>query len=109
MTTAEATLEREGERHWSAAKVASAATMAAWAALFWWLLLSGRSFLYLSDRTDWVVPMGAVIRGVMPFLIAQTVVLFLLVFLPQWVIAPLNWLRDRMTFGEMLLAMAGLR
>jgi uncharacterized repeat protein (TIGR03943 family) len=61
MTTAEATLEREHERHWSAAKLASAAVMGAWAALFWWLLLSGRSFLYLSDRTDWVVPMGAII------------------------------------------------
>ena len=54
------------------------------------------------------VPMGAVIRGVTPFLIAQTIVLFTLVFLPQWVIAPLNWLRDRMTFWEMLRAMAGL-
>lgn len=61
MTTAEATLEREGARHWSASKLASAAAMAAWAALFWWLLMSGRSFLYLSDRTDWVVPMGAII------------------------------------------------
>jgi tripartite ATP-independent transporter DctM subunit len=54
------------------------------------------------------VPMGAVIRGVTPFLIAQTIVLFTLVLLPQWVIAPLNWLRDRMTFWEMLRAMAGL-
>jgi tripartite ATP-independent transporter DctM subunit len=53
------------------------------------------------------VPMGAVIRGVMPFLIAQTVVLFLLVFLPQWVLAPLDWLRDRKTFVEMIQAMAG--
>jgi uncharacterized repeat protein (TIGR03943 family) len=61
MTTAEASLESARTRHWSAAKLASAAVMAAWAALFWWLLLSGRSFLYLSDRTDWVVPMGAVI------------------------------------------------
>lgn len=61
MTATEATLERAGTRRWSAAKLASAAAMAAWAALFWWLLLSGRSLLYLSDRTDWVVPMGAVI------------------------------------------------
>lgn len=61
MTTAEARLARTKGRHWSAAKLASAAAMAAWAALFWWLLLSGRSFLYLSERTDWVVPMGAVI------------------------------------------------
>jgi tripartite ATP-independent transporter DctM subunit len=51
------------------------------------------------------VPMGAVIRGVGPFFIAQTIVLFLLVLLPQWVIAPLNWLRDRISFIEMLQAM----
>ena len=51
------------------------------------------------------VPMTAVIRGVMPFLIAQTIVLFLLVLMPQWVIAPLNWLRDRISFVEMLQAM----
>ena len=61
MTSAEVTLEPREPRYWSAAKLASAAAMAAWAALFWWLLLSGRSFLYLSDRTDWVVPMGAII------------------------------------------------
>jgi tripartite ATP-independent transporter DctM subunit len=53
------------------------------------------------------VPMGAVIKGVTPFLLAQTVVLFLLVLMPQWVIAPLNWLRGRSTFLEMLQAMAG--
>lgn len=41
------------------------------------------------------VPMGAVIRGVMPFLIAQTVVLFLLVFFPVLVTGPLAWLRGR--------------
>lgn len=61
MTTPSATLERTQRRHWSAARLASAAVMGAWAALFWWLLFSGRSLLYLSDRTDWVVPMGALI------------------------------------------------
>lgn len=64
MTTAQAALERSEARHWSATKLASAAAMGAWAALFWWLLFSGRSFLYLSDRTDWVVPMGAIILTV---------------------------------------------
>jgi tripartite ATP-independent transporter DctM subunit len=54
------------------------------------------------------VPMGAVIKGVLPFLVAQTIVLFLLVLLPQWVIAPLQWLRGRTGFLEMLQAMAGL-
>jgi TRAP-type transport system large permease protein len=51
------------------------------------------------------VPMGAVMKGVLPFLLAQTAVLFWLVMFPQWVIAPLNWLRDRITFVEMLQAM----
>ena len=60
MTSAEATFE-PALRRWSPARLASSAAMAAWAALFWWLLLSGRSLLYLSDRTDWVVPMGAII------------------------------------------------
>jgi tripartite ATP-independent transporter DctM subunit len=51
------------------------------------------------------VSMNAVIRGVAPFFVAQTIVLFLLVFLPQWVIAPLNFLRDRIDFVEMLRLM----
>ena len=41
------------------------------------------------------VPMGAVIRGVMPFLLAQTVVMFLLVAFPELVTVPLAWLRGR--------------
>jgi len=41
------------------------------------------------------VPMGAVIRGVMPFLLAQTAVLLLLVFIPELVTVPLAWLRGR--------------
>ncbi len=41
------------------------------------------------------VPMGAVIRGVGPFLIAQTIVLFLLIFIPELVTVPLAWLRGR--------------
>jgi len=41
------------------------------------------------------VPMGAVIRGVMPFLLAQTGVLLLLVFVPELVTVPLAWLRGR--------------
>ncbi len=51
------------------------------------------------------VSMGRVIRGVAPFFVAQTSVLFLLVLLPQWVIAPLQWLRGRSSFGEMIQAM----
>jgi TRAP-type C4-dicarboxylate transport system permease large subunit len=51
------------------------------------------------------VPMNDVIKAVTPFLIAETFVLFLLVLMPQWVLAPLNWLRDRISFVEMLQAM----
>jgi tripartite ATP-independent transporter DctM subunit len=51
------------------------------------------------------VPMGAVIAGVMPFLLAQSAVLFFLVLVPEWVLAPLAWLRDRITFVEMLQRM----
>ena len=39
------------------------------------------------------VPLGQVIVGVWPFLLAQTIVLFLLVMFPQIVTVPLAWLR----------------
>jgi tripartite ATP-independent transporter DctM subunit len=39
------------------------------------------------------VEMGPVMRGVLPFLLAQIVVLFLLVLLPPIVLAPLHWFR----------------
>ncbi|ADH89209.1 TRAP dicarboxylate transporter, DctM subunit [Ancylobacter novellus DSM 506] len=38
------------------------------------------------------VPMSGVIRGVLPFLIAQTIVMFLLVAFPQIVMWPLHWM-----------------
>jgi tripartite ATP-independent transporter DctM subunit len=41
------------------------------------------------------VPMGAVIRGVNPFLIAQLVVLVLLIVFPDLVMVPFSWLRGR--------------
>jgi len=41
------------------------------------------------------MPMGAVIRGVTPFLIAQITVLLLLVAFPELVTVPLKWLRGR--------------
>jgi putative membrane protein len=49
------------ELRWSPLRLTTAGVLAAWAALFWFLLISGRSSLYLSERTDWVVPLGAVI------------------------------------------------
>ena len=42
-------------------RVASFLVMASWAGLFWFLIASGRTSLYLSTRTDWVVPVGAAI------------------------------------------------
>ena len=38
--------------------------LSAWAVLFWFLLASGRWSLYLSTRTFWVVPTGAVLLTV---------------------------------------------
>jgi uncharacterized repeat protein (TIGR03943 family) len=52
------------ERRWSPARVTAAGTLAAWAALFWWLLATGRTSLYLSSRTDWVVPLGAALLSI---------------------------------------------
>ena len=46
---------------WSPRAVAQAGVLAAWAGLLWFLMVSGRTALYLSSRTDWVVPMGAII------------------------------------------------
>ena len=49
---------------WSNRRVAAALVLAAWASLFWFLLLSDRVGLYLSTRTSWVVPMAAVTLSV---------------------------------------------
>lgn len=48
-------------RHWSPARVATGVMLASWAALFWFLLITGRELLYVSTRTKWVVPTGAVV------------------------------------------------
>jgi putative membrane protein len=42
-------------------RVLGAIALGAWAALFWWLIATGRTSLYLSPRTDWVVPVGALV------------------------------------------------
>ena len=49
---------------WSHARVAAGLAIAAWAALFWFLLATDRTMLYLSTRTAWLVPMGAIIASV---------------------------------------------
>ena len=46
---------------WSPARVWTGLAMAAWAALFWFVLVDGRVGLYLSPRTAWLVPMGGVL------------------------------------------------
>jgi uncharacterized repeat protein (TIGR03943 family) len=46
---------------WSPARVAGAVVVGAWGGLFWFLLLSGRDAFYLSTRTEWIVPVAAVI------------------------------------------------
>jgi len=60
-TIAQPLIAVRSPRGWSRARVAGGAVLAAWAALFWWLELSGRVNLYLSTRTQWVVPVGAVL------------------------------------------------
>jgi len=49
---------------WSAGRVAVGLVLTAWAGLFWFLFASGRWALYLSTRTSWLVPVGAVIMSV---------------------------------------------
>jgi uncharacterized repeat protein (TIGR03943 family) len=51
-------------RRWSHTKVAVGLGLATWAALFWFLLASGRWALYLSSRVKWVVPLGAIVLTV---------------------------------------------
>jgi len=48
-------------RLWSPARLADAVALGIWAGLFWYLLPAERSALYLSSRTSWVVPLGAVL------------------------------------------------
>ena len=57
--TAEATTLR-----WSVMRVAIGLVLLLWAVMFWTLWLTGRTYLYLSSRTAWLVPMGAIIMSV---------------------------------------------
>jgi uncharacterized repeat protein (TIGR03943 family) len=56
-----AVAEARPPRRWSPGRVAGSAVLGAWAFLFWFLWLTGRDALYLSTRTDWVVPVAAVL------------------------------------------------
>ena len=46
--------------------------------------------------------MGQVIVGVVPFLVAQTMVLFLLVMFPGITLQPLRWLRGQIDFIDLI-------
>jgi putative membrane protein len=48
-------------KRWSHARLAGVFVLAAWAGLFWFLWLSGRDAFFLSSRTDWIVPVAAVL------------------------------------------------
>lgn len=64
MTTAELTRRQRRAAEapvLSPSRVLGAVVLAAWAGLFWWLIATGRTALYLSTRTGWLVPAGAVI------------------------------------------------
>ena len=51
----------EPDLRWSPTRIAGALALTAWAVLFWFLLITGRHALYLSTRTNWVVPVAAVL------------------------------------------------
>lgn len=51
-------------RSWSPQRIATGLVLAGWAALFWFVLLAGRTALYLSSRTAWVAPVGAILLTV---------------------------------------------
>ncbi|MFB3737422.1 MAG: TIGR03943 family protein [Candidatus Velamenicoccus archaeovorus] len=55
------TARRPRATRWSPVRIGGAVVLGVWAALFWFLLLSGRDALYLSTRTSWVVPVGGVL------------------------------------------------
>lgn len=48
-------------KRWSVSRLSTAAVGAAWAGAFWYVILSGRITLYLSPRTTWLAPLGAVL------------------------------------------------
>src|SRR5687768_17478032 len=63
--TAERLRTRErAARSVSPARVLDCLALGSWAAGFWFLLITDRTSLYLSTRTAWVVPTGAVLLTV---------------------------------------------
>ncbi len=47
--------------HLSQRRLLAGGILLLWAGMFWFLLISGRSALYLSSRVSWVIPVGAVL------------------------------------------------
>lgn len=45
---------------WSPGRLATAAAVALWAALFWFIIATDRLSFYLASRTSWLAPVGAV-------------------------------------------------
>lgn len=45
-------------------RLATASLLGLWSVAFWFLLISERTQLYLSSRTAWVVPVGAIITAI---------------------------------------------
>jgi uncharacterized repeat protein (TIGR03943 family) len=45
-------------KRWDRDRLVHAAALAAWAGMFWFLWLTGRTSLFLSGRTAWLVPLG---------------------------------------------------
>ena len=63
--TAEGLRTRERTaRSISPSRVLDCLALGSWAAVFWFLLITDRTSLYLSTRTAWVVPAGAVLLTV---------------------------------------------
>ena len=59
--TAVAVRRSSARRRLSPTRVLTGIALGAWAGLFWFLLATDRTSFYLSSRTDWVVPVGAVV------------------------------------------------
>jgi putative membrane protein len=49
---------------WNRRRLLAGTMLTAWATLFWFILMTGRTGLYLSTRTAWLIPTGA---GVLTF------------------------------------------
>ena len=61
ITTGTAITRTSAARRFDPGRLATGVVLAAWASLFWFVLISGRTSLYLSSRTRWLVPVGATI------------------------------------------------